>query len=248
MAGDRVRVGEYAERVNAAAELAEPVSRWLKLPGCWPSGSAARCGRHAVIWSARCWLGGWMCRRRRRCSPSSSRPGWRPLSARMPVRRGGRSPPWWRRRWTSSWRGPERASAQVSDRTVRRRSSSTATRLRICPRLTPFWCQQRRARIRGGQEGRSPVTSAAIYARVSSARQKKDQTIGSQTAALRAHASQLAVNCPRSGCSRTRGTPGRRWCGPRWSGCATWSPRSASTSCCATRRTAWPASSPIRPC
>jgi site-specific DNA recombinase len=30
------------------------------------------------------------------------------------------------------------------------------------------------------------VTSVAIYARVSSARQKKDQTIGSQTAALRA--------------------------------------------------------------
>ena len=34
------------------------------------------------------------------------------------------------------------------------------------------------------------MTSAAIYARVSSARQKKDQTIGSQTAALRAHAAQ----------------------------------------------------------
>ena len=34
------------------------------------------------------------------------------------------------------------------------------------------------------------MTSAAIYARVSSARQKKDQTIGSQTAALREHAAQ----------------------------------------------------------
>jgi len=32
------------------------------------------------------------------------------------------------------------------------------------------------------------VTSAAIYARVPGARQKKDQTIGSQTAALRDHA------------------------------------------------------------
>jgi len=40
------------------------------------------------------------------------------------------------------------------------------------------------------------VTSAAIYARVSSARQKKDQTIGSQTAALRAHAGQLGVELP----------------------------------------------------
>jgi site-specific DNA recombinase len=45
------------------------------------------------------------------------------------------------------------------------------------------------------KEGR-PVTSAAIYARVSSARQKKDQTIGSQTAALRAHAGQLGVDLP----------------------------------------------------
>jgi site-specific DNA recombinase len=40
------------------------------------------------------------------------------------------------------------------------------------------------------------VTSAAIYARVSSARQKKDQTIGSQTAALREHAGQLGVELP----------------------------------------------------
>ena len=41
------------------------------------------------------------------------------------------------------------------------------------------------------------MTSAAIYARVSSARQKKDQTIGSQTAALRDHAGQLGVELPR---------------------------------------------------
>jgi site-specific DNA recombinase len=40
------------------------------------------------------------------------------------------------------------------------------------------------------------MTTAAIYARVSSARQKKDETIGSQTAALRAHAVQLGVELP----------------------------------------------------
>jgi site-specific DNA recombinase len=40
------------------------------------------------------------------------------------------------------------------------------------------------------------VTSAAIYARVSSARQKKDETIGSQTAALRDHARQLGAELP----------------------------------------------------
>ena len=40
------------------------------------------------------------------------------------------------------------------------------------------------------------MTSAAIYARVSSTRQKKDQTIGSQTAALRAHAARLRFELP----------------------------------------------------
>jgi site-specific DNA recombinase len=40
------------------------------------------------------------------------------------------------------------------------------------------------------------MTSAAIYARVSSARQKKDQTIGSQTAALREHAAQSRLEVP----------------------------------------------------
>jgi site-specific DNA recombinase len=40
------------------------------------------------------------------------------------------------------------------------------------------------------------MTSAAIYARVSSAGQKKDQTIGSQTAALRAHAATSRLEVP----------------------------------------------------
>ena len=40
------------------------------------------------------------------------------------------------------------------------------------------------------------MTSAAIYARVSSARQKKDETIGSQTAALREHAAQSQLDVP----------------------------------------------------
>ncbi len=40
------------------------------------------------------------------------------------------------------------------------------------------------------------MNSAAIYARVSSARQKKDETIGSQTAALREHAEQARLDVP----------------------------------------------------
>jgi site-specific DNA recombinase len=40
------------------------------------------------------------------------------------------------------------------------------------------------------------MTTAALYARVSSKRQAKDQTIGSQTAALRAHAAQNRLEVP----------------------------------------------------
>ena len=40
------------------------------------------------------------------------------------------------------------------------------------------------------------MSNAAIYARVSSARQKEQQTIGSQMAALRAHAEQLGLDVP----------------------------------------------------
>src|SRR5947207_4540165 len=40
------------------------------------------------------------------------------------------------------------------------------------------------------------TSSAVIYARVSSARQKKDETIGSQTAALRAHAATSRLEVP----------------------------------------------------
>ena len=41
-----------------------------------------------------------------------------------------------------------------------------------------------------------PMSNAALYARVSSARQKEQETIRSQTAALRAHAEQLGLDVP----------------------------------------------------
>ncbi|MFC9910769.1 recombinase family protein [Streptomyces sp. NPDC059862] len=40
------------------------------------------------------------------------------------------------------------------------------------------------------------MTTAGIYARVSSQRQKKDQTIASQTAALRAYAERMRLEVP----------------------------------------------------
>ena len=48
------------------------------------------------------------------------------------------------------------------------------------------------------------MTSAAIYARVSSARQHKDETIGSQTAAQRAHAAACGLAVPEEDTQGTR--------------------------------------------
>src|SRR5271169_2538794 len=79
----------------------------------------------------------------------------------------------------------------------RRSSSSAVTRPRNCQWPAPYWHHSGRPASRGParKDGR-PVTSAAIYARVSSARQKKDETIGSQTAALREHAAQARLDVP----------------------------------------------------
>src|SRR5437763_3844015 len=65
-----------------------------------------------------------------------------------------------------------------------------------CQWPTRYWC-------RSGGPGPPPprrkegtVTAAAIYARVSSARQAKDETIGSQLAALRDHAGTSRLEVP----------------------------------------------------
>ena len=94
--------------------------------------------------------------------------------------------------------GPRKAAAPVTERVVE-------TRVRVRPPRGHGFVgglRHSRATTAGPQCGgparkddRS-MTSAAIYARVSSARQKKDETIGSQTAALRAHAEQLGLDVP----------------------------------------------------
>ena len=55
---------------------------------------------------------------------------------------------------------------------------------------------QRRARTAARAAEGGTVTAAAIYARVSSARQAKDQTIGSQLSALRDHAGTSRLDVP----------------------------------------------------
>src|SRR5246500_2189412 len=76
-------------------------------------------------------------------------------------------------------------------------SSSTVTRPRICRWPTPSWYPKGESvSIGPARKEEREMTSAAIYARVSSARQKKDETIASQTAALRAYAERLGFEVP----------------------------------------------------
>jgi Resolvase, N terminal domain len=89
------------------------------------------------------------------------------------------------------------------------------------------------------------VTSAAIYARVSSARQKKDQTIGSQTAALREQPRQLGTDLPEEWVFENEGHSGATLARPALEALrdlAAW------IWFCATPRTGSPASSPTRRC
>jgi hypothetical protein len=56
--------------------------------------------------------------------------------------------------------------------------------------------EERRAGIRAGQEGRPPRDERGDLRPGVMARQKKDQMIGSQTAALRDHAGRLGADLP----------------------------------------------------
>jgi predicted site-specific integrase-resolvase len=76
-------------------------------------------------------------------------------------------------------------------------SSSIVKPPRTCRWLTGSWYPKDEPVSSGlARKGDHEMTSAAIYARVSSARQKKDETIASQTAALRTHAEQLGFEVP----------------------------------------------------
>jgi len=61
---------------------------------------------------------------------------------------------------------------------------------------------------------------AAIYARVSSDRQKENHTIASQLAALTDYAEAHGYQVP-SGAFRMKGTVAPRYCGPGWKRYAT---------------------------
>ena len=195
-----LRCGDvFAERVNAAADLLDAGVPAAEAARSWPAGSAARRGRRTAT-----------CERAapvRACG--GARPGRgvhrqaagaarRRGCGRMPPRRAARSPRWSRRRWRSSWRG-RIESARAGERAGGRdrvRLRPPAGRGTVgglphpCPRTTA------RAACAPVRKRAVPMSNAAIYARVSSARQKEQETIGSQTAALRAHAEQLGLDVP----------------------------------------------------
>src|SRR4029079_5877842 len=98
---------------------------------------------------------------------------------------------------------------------------------------TTFWCHSGPPASRGPTMSRKrgrPMTTAAIYARVSSARQAKDETIGSQLAAVTGHAERQGLDVPpgwvftddgHSGASLVRpGLERVRGAGPRGPGVA----------------------------
>ena len=63
---------------------------------------------------------------------------------------------------------------------------------------------------------------AAIYARVSSDRQKENHTIASQTAALIQHAETQGYAVPSEWCFKMRDIVERVWCGRGSRRCGTW--------------------------
>src|SRR5664279_3984220 len=170
----------------------------LRLRGCWPVGSAARRARRTAMCSAPVCLVTSRFRRRLRCSPSSWRARSSLRSAPMPLRRAARCPPWSRRRWRSSWPG-RIVSVRAGDRAggrdrVRLRSPAGRGIVGGLPHPCPATTLAQRARC--VRKRAVLMSNAAMYARVSSARQKEQETIRSQTAALRTHAEQLGLDVP----------------------------------------------------
>jgi hypothetical protein len=91
------------------------------------------------------------------------------------------------------------------------------------------------------------MTMAAIYARVSSVKQKEEATIASQTA-LRTFAERQGLEVCNEWIFEDEGVSGATLVRPPWTACATSSLRSRSRSCSSTPRTAWRAAMPTRRC
>ncbi len=213
--GGRVGGVEYAERVNAAAELVAAgvsvaeAARVLAgrfgglgasgpplCGGRGPVGNGRWCPRRAMVFTVKVpagvgAAGACACAREsgtidlRRGDPGAGRSFSRGAAETVPA--------------------GERAGWS------RLCSSSTAWGPRNCRRPTRILVPEAAGPQRAGRSGRTAaaMTSAAIYARVSSARQKEEETIVSQTEALRAHARQLGLDVPQEWVFEDEGHSGR---------------------------------------
>jgi hypothetical protein len=92
------------------------------------------------------------------------------------------------------------------------------------------------------------MTTAAMYARASSASQKEEETIVSQTAELKGYAISLGLVVPLDWIFEDEGFSGSTLIRQPWSGCETWSLRSTSGCYSAMHPIAWPEDTPIRCC
>ena len=191
MPGGRVGTAEYAARVNVAAELAGagvPAAEAARVLAD-RFGCSVRQARRYV--DAAGPVGSVAIPSRARCSRSSCRRPWRRVRAH--ARASGRRSPRWSPQALDEFLARGRGTIPARERADGRGGvrASIVTPTSNCRWPTTSSCQQRPARIGGPtmKEG-CRMTSAAIYARVSSARQTKDETIGSQLAALRDHAAQ----------------------------------------------------------
>jgi site-specific DNA recombinase len=93
-----------------------------------------------------------------------------------------------------------------------------------------------------------PMSNAAIYARVSSARQKEQQTIGSQTAALQSHAEDLGLDVPAPWVFEDDGQSGASLVRPALERLRDLVCQIPVDMVLVYSRTGWPASTPIRRC
>jgi hypothetical protein len=83
-------------------------------------------------------------------------------------------------------------------------------------------------------DGQAVVQAPAIYARVSSARQKEQQTIARRSRRCTRTPSSWGLTFRRSGCSAMTGTPVPVCCDRLWRSCVTWSLKSRSRWCWST--------------
>ena len=250
MAGDRVRAGEYAVRINAAADLVEagvPVAEAARVLagrfGCSVrqarryAEQAARAGRaevpqDTVVFTVKLPAG-----LAARVRAHARQAGLTHLRGGDPGAGGIPRP------------GSQEPSPQVNGRRVEAEfvfDRHAATDLSVAYAIL---VPQRRARTgRPGQEGHADDERGAVCTGLQRpAEEGPDHRVADRRRCGRTPR-QLGLEVPEDWIFEDEGHSGATLLRPALERCGTWPPRAASMWCCATPRTGWPASSPTRRC